>query len=165
MKRILVIGLVLLLVGCGTARTLVIEPVKQPAQFQRAELIEANATVKVLPAVQEKFRSVVEKGLYENGAFEHGNDLRIVYTFISNNPGSQFQRWLWGGIGNAGEGSLVVMVRYLDASDTEIAKMEVEGRIGSGVFGGGFDEAITKAAEDLVKFTIDNFAARGNTKQ
>ncbi len=160
MKRILIIGIVLFLGGCGTARTLVLEPIKQPNHFQRAELVEGPATVKVPAQVTEKFRSVVEKGLYENDRFQRGNDLRIVYTIISDNPGSQFQRWLWGGIGNAGEGSLVIMVRYLDASDTELAKTEIEGRIGSGFFGGDFEEAITKAGEDLVKFTIENFAAQ-----
>ncbi|GAB7549818.1 hypothetical protein [Cupriavidus sp. 8B] len=159
MKRLQIICLVLVLVGCGTARTLVIEPIKRPNQFQRAELVENKATVTVPAAVTEKFRSVVETGLYEKDAFKRGGDLRIVYTFISHNPGSQFQRWFWGGIGNAGEGSLVIMVRYLDASDTELAKTEVEGRIGSGFFGGEFDEAITKAGEALVKFTVENFAA------
>ncbi|WP_019451798.1 hypothetical protein [Cupriavidus sp. BIS7] len=160
MKRMLLVGIVVVLGGCGTARTLVLEPVKQPNHFQRVELVEAPATVKVPAQVTEKFRSVVEKGLYENGKFLRGNDLRISYTIISDNPGSQFQRWFWGGIGNAGEGSLVIMVRYLDASDAELAKTEIEGRIGSGFFGGDFEEAITKAGEDLVKFTIDNFASQ-----
>jgi hypothetical protein len=160
MKRALVIGLALLLVGCGTARTLVLEPVKTHSRFSGVELVESDATVTVPPEVTGKIRSVVEKGLYENGAFTRGNDLRIVYTIVSDNPGSQFQRWLLGGLGNAGEGSLVIMVRYLDATDTELAKTEVEGRIGSGFFGGSFDEAVTKAGEDIVKFTTQNFGSR-----
>jgi hypothetical protein len=160
MKRTLVIGLVLLLVGCGTARTLVLEPVKTHSRFSSVQLVQNEATVTVPPEVTEKIRSVVEKGLYENGAFTRGNELRIVYTIVSNNPGSQFQRWLWGGMGNAGEGSLVIMVRYLDVADTELAKTEVEGRIGSGFFGGSFDEAVTKASEAIVKYTIQNFGSQ-----
>lgn len=160
MKHTIVIGLVLLLEACGTARTLVLEPPKPHARFSGVALVESEPTVSVPPEVTEKFRSVVEKGLYENGAFTRGNDLRIVYVIVSDNPGSQFQRWLWGGIGNAGEGSLVVMVRYLDATDTELAKTEVEGRIGSGFFGGSFDDAVTKAGEDIVKFTTQTFGER-----
>jgi len=31
---------------------------------------------------------------------------------------------------------------------------------GSGFFGGSFDEAVTKAGEDIVKFTVQNFGSR-----
>ncbi|TAM01739.1 MAG: hypothetical protein EPN70_18715 [Paraburkholderia sp.] len=159
MKHPLVIGLALLLVACGTARTVVLEPARNHDRFSGVELVESEATVTVPPEVTAKMRSVIEKGLYENGAFTRGKDLRIVYTIVSNNPGNQFQRWLLGGIGNAGEGSLVVMVRYLDTTDTELAKTEVEGKIGSGFFGGSYEEAVTKAGEDIVKYTIQNFGS------
>jgi hypothetical protein len=160
MKRLLLVGVVLLLTGCGTARTLVLEPVNSSARFSRVELVENNANVQVPAEVTTKFRSVVEKGLYEKSAFTRGEDMRILYTFVSHNPGSQFQRWFWGGIGNAGEGSVAVTVKYVDAKGTELAKTQVEGRIGSGMFGGSYDEAIQKAGEEIVKFTTQHFAAR-----
>ncbi|RQR23995.1 hypothetical protein DIE23_34375 [Burkholderia sp. Bp9143] len=160
MKYTIVIGLMLLLGACATSKTVVLEPTKPHARLSGVALVESGSTATVPSEVTEKFRSVVEKGLYENDTFTRGNDLRIVYTIVSDDPGNQFERWFWGGLGYAGEGSLVIIVRYLDATDTELAKTEVEGRVSSGFFGGSFDEAVTKAGEDIVKFTIQNFGAR-----
>ena len=86
-----------------------------------------------------------------------GTALTVIYTFVSHDPGNQFARWFWGGIGNAGEGTLTVHVRYLDAEQRELASTQVEGRSGSGFFGGSFREAVTRLGEDVVKFTIANF--------
>jgi len=76
------------------------------------------------------------------------------------NPGDRLSRWFWGGIGNAGEGMVVVQVRYIDVVGKELARTQVEGRIGSGFFGGSLDDAITKAGEDIVGFTVANFAVK-----
>ena len=160
MRNIMIISIVMLLTGCGTAQTLVLEPVTTTSKFNSVALIADNPNVNVPSEVTQKLESVINKGLFEDGPFTAGSDLRIHYTFISHNPGNQFERWFWGGIGNAGEGSLAIMVKYFDSDDKEIAKTQVEGRIGSGFFGGSFNEAITKAGEDIVKFTIENFAPK-----
>lgn len=158
MRIYLLLAVMVSLAGCGTASTLVLEPVQTADRFERVELLAHNPTVAVPADVTQKIESVIRKGLYESGTFSHGDDLRILYTFISHDPGSQFQRWFWGGIGNTGEGSVTVMVRYVDKSDKELAKTQVEGRIGSGFFGGSLNEAITKAGQDIVKFTVEKFA-------
>ena len=41
----------------------------------------------------------------------------------------------------------------------EIASTQVEGRIGSGFFGGSIEDAIRQAASDVADYTIDNFAS------
>ena len=158
MRKLMMISIILLLAGCGTASTLVLEPVATNNKYTNVTLIADNPNVEVPADVTDKIESVIKKGLYEKGPFSNGNDLRIHYTFISHDPGNQFARWFWGGIGNAGEGSVAVMVRYLDHNDNEIAKTQVEGRIGSGFFGGSINEAITRAGEDIVEFTINQFA-------
>jgi hypothetical protein len=160
MRRYLILAIVAILAGCGTARTLVLEPTRVVDRFARVELVADNPTVAVPADVTQKIESVINKGLYESGAFSRGQDLKILYTFVSHNPGDRFSRWFWGGIGNAGEGSVVVLVRYIDLSGRELAKTQVEGRIGSGFFGGSLDDAITKAGEDIVKFTVTTFAVK-----
>jgi hypothetical protein len=160
MKRTLIVAVALLLSACGTARTIVMEPVKTTTRYTRVQLVENNANVQVPAEVTQKFRSTVEQGLYQKGGFSKGEDLRIAYTFVSHNPGSQFQRWFWGGIGNAGEGSVVVNILYLDAKGAELGKTQVEGRIGSGAFGGSYDEALQKAGEEVVRFTVENFGTK-----
>lgn len=157
MYRLTSIFLALTLTACGTAKTIVLEPVDTTNKFTQVKLEENNPTVNVPSKVTELFRSVIEKGLYEEGPFNPGSELTIVYTFVGVDEGDQFTRWFWGGIGNAGEGTLTVRVRYLDDQDKELTNTQVEGRIGSGFFGGSFDEAITKAGEEIVKFTIENF--------
>jgi hypothetical protein len=78
--------------------------------------------------------------------------LKIHYRFIQFNPGSQFSRWFWGGIGSAGKGSLTVEVRFLDGSGRELAKIQSEGEITSGAFGGSFDFAVQKAATEVAEY-------------
>jgi hypothetical protein len=158
MRNILLIGAILILYGCGTARTLVLEPVKTSDKYTHIQLIADNPNVEVPDDVIEKIESVIKKGLYEKGPFSEGTDLKIHYTFIAHDKGNQFARWFWGGIGNAGEGSMTVNVKYVNSKGEELAKTQVEGRIGSGFFGGSIDEAITKAGEDIIEFTINNFA-------
>lgn len=160
MRIFLLIAIVITLAGCGTARTMVLEPVQATSGFTRVVVHANTPTVKVPPDVRETFESALEKGLYESGKFQRGPDLQIDYQFVSYSPGNRFSRWFWGGIGNAGEGSLVIVVRYLNKDGKELAKTQVEGRIGSGFFGGSTDEAITKAAEDVVKFTVDKFSTK-----
>ena len=164
MRNVLMLMAVSVLAACGTARTLVLEPVADTGKFSRADVIAHNPTVEVPAEVTAKLEAVVNRGLYESGAFQHGPDLRIFYTFVSHDAGDRFARWFWGGIGNAGEGSVTLMVRYVDQSDRELAKTQVEGRIGSGFFGGSMDEAITKAGEEVVKFTVDRFSEAGPVK-
>lgn len=158
MRNLLLVSILLALVGCGTARTLVIEPVATNDKYTSVKLVANNPNVQVPAEVIEKIEAVINKGLYEKGPFSVGDDLKIHYTFISHDKGNQFARWFWGGIGNAGEASVIVTVRYLNNEGNEIAKTQVEGRIGSGFFGGSINEAITKAGEDIVEFTINNFA-------
>ncbi len=158
MKQLYALTLIILLSACGTSKTLVLEPVDTVNRYTQVNLMEVDSTVAAPAEVSERLQSVIEKGLFDEGPFIQGDQLTIVYRFISHDPGNQFARWFWGGIGNAGEGSITILVNFLDEEGDELAKTQVEGRIGSGFFGGSFNEAITRTGEDIVKFTIDNFS-------
>jgi hypothetical protein len=69
---------------------------------------------------------------------------------VQFDTGNQFQRWLWRRIGNAGEGAMHVVAEYFDGG-TKLAPTQIEGRIGSGCFGGSMSEAVDKAAEEIAK--------------
>jgi hypothetical protein len=150
--------MVLIITGCGTARTLVLEPVETTTKYTNVKIVADNPNVNVPSEVIEIFESTLRKGLYDDGVFTNGEDLRIHYTFISHDPGNQFERWFWGGLGNAGEGSITIIVTYKDLGGNEITKTQVEGRIGSGFFGGSMNAAIEKAGEDIVEYTKNQFA-------
>jgi hypothetical protein len=149
-------GLVFL-VGCGAGKTLVMSPPDTKVQVTSIEVFEGKSTVKVPDEVKKTFHDKLQELLYEDGTFHKGTDLKLRYRFIQFNPGNQFTRWFWGGIGNAGEGALTIEVKYLSATDAELATIQSEGKIGSGAFGGSFNFAVGKAAKEIAEYTKQNF--------
>ena len=51
----------------------------------------------------------------------------------------------------------MVRVNYLDRDGNQIARTQVEGRIGTGFFGGSINSAVAKAGDDIVEYTLANF--------
>ena len=157
MKSILLFLVVITLTGCGTAKTIVLEPPKEKVTYSSVAIIPNNPTVQVPDEVTEVFEGELNKSLFDEGPFSSGDGLKLLYTFVQNDEGDRFERWFWGGLGNAGEASVTVMVRYVNDDGDELAKTQVEGRIGSGFFGGSIDSAIKEAARDVATYTIANF--------
>ncbi|MBI2352424.1 MAG: DUF4410 domain-containing protein [Deltaproteobacteria bacterium] len=160
-KRSLMVALTgllaFILTGCGAGRAMVMKPPDSKIRVASVEAVEGNSPVSVSADVKRAFVDKLKEYLYAGETFRPGSDLRISYRFIQYDPGNQFTRWFWGGVGNAGEGSLTVEARYLDAANKELATIQAEGRIGSGFFGGDFSFAVDKAAEKIADFTITNF--------
>jgi hypothetical protein len=158
-KKTVVLGCILVLfvstpflAGCGAGRTTVLAPAETPARFTAAEIYEEKATVNVPGDVNAQFRSSLEKELFEKGGFIRGDGLKIKYRFIQFNPGSQFSRWFWGGIGSAGKGTMTVEAKFFDQNGNELAKIQSEGEISSGAFGGSFNLAIQKTAKEIAEY-------------
>jgi Domain of unknown function (DUF4410) len=143
--------------ACGAGKTLVMKPLDTQAQISSIDVVEEKATVTVPDDVRQTLSAKLSQALYEEGTFAKGPEMTIRYRFIQYNPGSQFTRWFWGGIGNAGEGSLTVEATYVDASGNELATIQSEGKIGSGFFGGEFTLAVEKAANEIAEYTKQHF--------
>ncbi len=144
--------LTLSLTGCGAGRTMVIAPVETPVKFASAELFEDKATVNVPVDVSAAFQAKLAQLLYGQEGFTRGPGLQIRYRFIQFNPGSQFTRWFWGGFASAGKGTMTVEARFLDGSGKELARIQSEAEVTAGVFGGPFDVAIQKTAEEVAEY-------------
>jgi hypothetical protein len=148
----------LILAGCGVGRAMVIKPPDAKIMVRSVQATEGSSPVAVPPDVKTDFANKLNQYLYEEeGGFQKGRELTISYRFIQYDPGNQFTRWFWGGMGNAGEGSLTVEAKYFDPTNKELATVNVEGRIGSGVFGGALSDAVNKAAEKVAEYTKTNF--------
>lgn len=148
----------LMFAGCGVGRAMVIKPPDAKVMVRSVQATEGSSPVAVPPAVKTDFANKLNQYLYEEeGGFQKGPELTISYRFIQYDPGNQFTRWFSGGIGNAGEGSLTVEAKYFDSTNKELATVNVEGRIGSGVFGGALSDAVNKAAEKVAEYTKINF--------
>jgi hypothetical protein len=141
-----------LVIGCGAGRTMVLAPAETPERFSEAEIIEGQSTVSVPSDVNAAFQSKLAQLVYGEGGFSQGPGLKIKYRFIQFNPGSQFTRWFWGGLGSAGKGTMTVEAIFLDPSGKELAKIQSEGEITSGALGGSFDLAVQKAAAEVAAY-------------
>lgn len=146
--------------ACGTGRTLVVQPTTGTEKFDSVTLERATDTVVVPEEYRALFLKELRKELYgtaeKPGPFTEGPGLNIRVTVLQFDQGSQFQRWFWGGIGNAGEGSLQVLAEFFDG-ETKLSQIQSEGRIGSGFFGGSMNDAVVKAAEEISKYAATNF--------
>jgi hypothetical protein len=158
-SRLAILGMSLLVVACGTGRTLVMEPPQRKA-FSAVTLARADDTVSVPDQYRTQFVNKIRGLLYgtkeKPGPFAEGPGLTIRIKVVQFDEGNQFERWFWGGIGNAGEGSMHVVADFFEG-DKKLAQTQIEGRIGSGFFGGSMTEAVDKAAEQIATYAIANF--------
>ena len=150
-------GLVLNLSGCGAGKTIVNTPPETHLHLSSVDIVQGVSTVAVPYTVSNELMDKLSEKIYEEGNFVKGNDLTITYRCIQYDPGDQFTRWFWGGIGNAGEGVITIETTFANATGKQLAMIQSEGKIGSGFFGGDFSLAIDKVAEEIVEYTKANF--------
>jgi hypothetical protein len=157
--RNIFIGILCLVVlsACGTSATLVMEPLKESYSASGLSVEQAQNNVDVPDEISSRLDSKIKEGIYTEAGYLRNNDLILEYKFLQQDKGNQFNRWFFGGIGNAGEASLTVQVIYKDREGNQLAKTQVTGKIGSGFFGGSFNEAIDKAAKEIVEYTTTHF--------
>jgi hypothetical protein len=158
----LILGFALTSVGCTSGRTMVMNVPTEQMKAVSLNIVEDQATVSVPAKVTNMFRDKLERALFvgQEGSsppFRKGSDLTIHYRFIQFTAGSQFKRWLLGGIGGYGEGVMTVEAKFINPSGKEISKIQSEGKIGAGIFGGAIDGAIEKCVEEVAQYTKQTF--------
>lgn len=159
MRLLLVAALAALLAACGAGRTLVLESadIDPGLRFEAASLDRERDTVAVPDEVAAEFTVQVRKAFFEKGLFDEGAGLSVRYRFVLFDAGNRAARWFTGGIGNAGEASAMIEFRFFSPDGEELSKIQVEGRIGSGFFGGSTDSALRKAAQEAAAYAANAF--------
>jgi hypothetical protein len=156
-KCLTVVIPLLALAACAAGKTIVEQP-SQKASFTAAHVVEEQSNVAVPSEVATAFKTSLGKKLYDAGKFTPGdNGLVVKYHFVQYAAGSRAERWLTGGIGNAGESSTMVKVNFQTPNGAQLGAIEVEGHIGSGFFGGSTDDALDKATDQIVAYAVANF--------
>ena len=148
------------LTGCGSGRVIDASTPEHHQNIKKVNSVAIHAVqspIPVTPEVRKDFEDALAKNLYEEVKFKKGNELAINYKFTSLCEGSQFQRWFTGGLGGAGEGTLIIEASFVDVSGKEVGRVKSEGRIGAGFFGGSFSNALERAAEEIAKYTAHSF--------
>jgi len=160
--RFLVCLTLVLLIGCGSGRTMVLKLPESQVETGEVELVRGESTVEVPEKVIVQFEEELRKVLFEKtedreAPFVEGPGVKLEYRFIQFDKGNQFSRYMWGGLGNSGEGTLTVQVSYFDNTDQELTTIQSEGKIGSGFFGGSINSAVNRCAEEIANYTETNF--------
>lgn len=154
----IIIAALFMLQACGSNKTVVLQRPVVNGCIQSVNIVRNDANIDLPLSYQKKFEGILKEKLYKKQLLSKGSDLTINYRFIQFDKGNQFSRWFLGGLGNAGEGSLTVEVIFLNKQGTEVGKIQTEGKIGSGIFGGSINSAVEQAAEALANYVIKNFA-------
>jgi hypothetical protein len=158
----LILGFTLTSVSCTSGRTMVMNVPTERIKAVSVNVVEEPATVSVPPEVRNMFRDKLEEILFvgDQGSsppFTKGKDLGIYYRFIQFTAGSQFKRWLAGGIGGYGEGVMTVEAKFFNSTGKEISKIQSEGKIGAGIFGGAIDGVVEKCVQEVAQYAKQNF--------
>jgi hypothetical protein len=144
------------LAACGSSRTTILDDLNTPHAISSYKLVESRSTTDAPQEAKQLFHKDIVTGLSERG-YTRGDDLTIEYRFIQFNAGNRFTRWMWGGLGNAGEGEITAEVLFKDHCGKTLSKIHVGGRIDSGFFGGSFECAIRNAAQEVVTYVEKAF--------
>lgn len=159
MKGLGVGGLVLvaLLGACsGTGKTLESDSPVAAQHFDRATIKVGESGVIIPAEDRAEFAQRLTVALAAAN-FEPGDGLTITYRFVQFQEGAQAARWLLGGMGGVGEGSMSVEAVFSDSSGQRLGKIIAEGRIGSGAFGGTFHNVLENAAQEIARYAAAHF--------
>lgn len=161
MKQFVLICVAALVVSaCGTSRNIVENNTAEHVRVRTFQIQHTNDTVYVPQRTQNRFHEVLANEFYRNAGFSYGDGITVRYRFVSLTQGNRAMRFLAGGIGNAGQASLVIESEFLDENGTVLATIQTEGRIDSGLLGGSYNSAMERAAEEITAYARENFYAR-----
>jgi len=151
---VLIVG-VLLLAGCGSARNIVTSPTETIYKTEVIEISRGKSTVQVPDEFSAYFDGQLRKEVHKS--FGQGGKLRLEYRFISFDEGSRFKRYMSGGIGDWGQGTLMIQADFYDEGGKLLSTIQTDAVISGGLFGGSFESALDLAVEKLAEYAIANF--------
>lgn len=147
-----------LLSACANGTTTVIAPPGQQTArptFQTFQISQGEHSVAFDADQIALFERELRTRLAAPGGFQEGDGLMVRFRVVQYERGSQALRYIVGF--GAGRGSLTIEVVYLDSAGAELARINVGGDISVGLFGGGFGEATTRAAQEAADYAREHF--------
>ena len=137
---------------------MVIAPNTTACKAKQVTLSYENATVQVEDECVAELKRYMEDEFFGKEAlFTRGEQLTVKYGFMTFDEGSQAARYFLSGLGG-GEAKMVVGAEFFDAQGNSLAKIQSEGRLGGGFFGGDAGSAIKKAAQEIADYAEATFA-------
>ncbi|MGD8327059.1 MAG: hypothetical protein PVF65_09095 [Sphingomonadales bacterium] len=159
MRILSALALAAFLAACGSGQTVILERPDAGAKYEQAYLVEGEHLADVSAEQVKEFHDYLDEFMFgEKGVFEKNeNGFSVTYRFTSYSSGSRGKRYLSGGIGNWGEASAVIEVTFENPDGIQIGKINVEGRIGSGFFGGDAESTLKHAAREAAEYAVAHY--------
>lgn len=146
-----------LVAGCAGSSNMVVTPNQSDFRSQTVDLVYGGATVSAEDEGVTELKRYMEEAFYEKGLFSRGAGLTVKYGFMTYDEGSQAARYFLGMIGG-GEAKMVVGAEFYDTNGNLLARIQSEGRLNGGFFGGDASSAVKKAAQEIANYAAANFA-------
>jgi hypothetical protein len=158
MKNLFMLAAALALSACGSGSMIVNSPAAKAMRYQSVELVYDQSTVGVPDEAAAKMKQLMaERFFSEKAVFAQApGGLIVHYGFIGYDPGSRFARWALGGLGG-GKATMVVKARFTDGEGNQLAEITSTGELGMGVFGGTYESAMKKAANEIGTYAESHF--------
>ncbi len=144
-----------LLSGCGTARIVATDQPQVRYASSNINIIRNNSAIQIPSDASSYFDEKLKEELMKN--FSSGNDLTLKYRFISFQEGDRLKRYISGGIGNWGEAAVIIEAEFFDNQGNKLGEIQIDGKISSGIFGGGINYALDRIVTELSNYVFSNF--------
>lgn len=93
----------------------------------------------------------------KDAAFSHGRGLTVRYRFVGFDRGSRMSRYFLGGLAG-GEAEMVLEAEFVAPDGKVLAKVQSQGRVNGGFFGGSSNSAIDGAVKEIRDYAVANFS-------
>jgi hypothetical protein len=172
---LLIIGLALLVAGCGSSRYTVIEPPKESVRdFKVLEIHDFTSNLqdedslrlanqfadRLYKAIQQDRRDHPGESIFEQvvrGNAATGDVLVLDGTIISFEKGSRAKRYFIGF--GAGKAFCTIQSTFSNkATGQQILKTNFDGELSMSFFGGSADEAVDAVVDAYIAYLRDYFA-------
>lgn len=159
MRILSTLALAVFLAACGSGQTVILERPDGGAKYEQARLLPGDHLADVTAEQVQEFHDYLDKFMFgEKGVFEKGEEGIVVkYRFTSFNPGSRAKRYIAGGIGDWGAAASTIEVSFENPDGLQIGKINVEGRIGGGFFGGDAESTLKRAAREAADYAAAHY--------
>ncbi len=159
--------ILLLLSSCGSYKAMYIEPTIGKPRALLFQLEKGEHPVAVPAKVDSAFFTTLENKIYKKISRKPklGDipDVILQYQFIQFDGGNQLARWWFGGLGDAGQASVVIMLTFFDAEYNKLGRVQVSGEISSGYYGGKFSDVFANMQNEIIDVCTNSFDVKLKT--
>lgn len=145
------------LAGCASNHLLVEQPAVSAFHAQSVSLDYQNGGAAVTADAAAYLQQKMQEAFFSGDTpFARGNGLTIRYRFIGFDRGSRLSRYLLGGLAG-GEAQMVIQAEFVAPDGKVLAKIQSQGRVNAGFFGGSSNSAIDGAVKEIRDYAVANF--------